>query len=142
MIRDREIGNRLVLEGASTKIVDVVTDGREFESEETLACAEIAQMQQKVDLGSDRTALLEGTDRSLLDSASDASSDFWRFGQTPPALQSALSRSLFPVAAKTALSAKKAACRLDSGKCLTQPVSAANTAGNLSGSRSTWSTIE
>lgn len=41
-------------------VVDVIADGREFETKETLAGSEKAQMQEKVDLGADRAAVLEG----------------------------------------------------------------------------------
>lgn len=59
VVRDREIGDRLIVEVAPTQIIDIVTDGRQLEAKETLASSEIARVQQKVDLGSDRAALLK-----------------------------------------------------------------------------------
>ena len=59
VVRNREIGNRLVVEVAPAQIVDVVAHGRQLEAEEMLASAEIAQVQQKVDFGADRAALLQ-----------------------------------------------------------------------------------
>ena len=57
--RDRQVGHGHVVEVASAQIVDVVADRRELEAEEALAGAEVAQVQQEVDLGADRAALLE-----------------------------------------------------------------------------------
>jgi hypothetical protein len=59
MVRDCEIGNRPVVEVALAQIVDVVAYSRELEVEEALAGAEVAQMKQEVDLGTNRPALLE-----------------------------------------------------------------------------------
>jgi len=42
MIRDREIGDRLVVEVAPAQIVDIVPDSRKLEAEEPLAGSKIA----------------------------------------------------------------------------------------------------
>jgi hypothetical protein len=60
MIRDREIGDRLVVEVAPAQIVDIVSDGRKLEAEKPLAGSKIAQVQQKMQLGAGRAALLQG----------------------------------------------------------------------------------
>jgi hypothetical protein len=57
MQRDRQVGHWHVVEVAPTQIIDIVAHGGEFEAQEALAGAEVAQMQQKVDLGADRAAL-------------------------------------------------------------------------------------
>ena len=59
MQRDRQVGHCHVVEVASTQIVNIVADGRKLEAEEALAGAEVAQKQQKVDLGADRAALFQ-----------------------------------------------------------------------------------
>jgi len=59
MVRDCEIGNRLVIEVASAQIVDVFAYRWKLEAEEALAGAEVPQMQQEMDLGANRPTLLE-----------------------------------------------------------------------------------
>ncbi len=59
VVGDREVGNRLVVEVASMQIINIVADGRQLEAKETLAGSKVPLVQQKVDLGSERAALLE-----------------------------------------------------------------------------------
>nr|WP_248595207.1 MULTISPECIES: hypothetical protein [Candidatus Accumulibacter] len=42
MVRDREVGDRLVVEVAPAQIVDVVAHSRQFEAEGVLASTEVA----------------------------------------------------------------------------------------------------
>ncbi|MBK1630433.1 hypothetical protein CKO31_06670 [Thiohalocapsa halophila] len=60
MQRNGQIGHGDVVEIAPAQVVGVVAHRRQLEATEALAGSEVAQMQQQVDLGTDRAALLDG----------------------------------------------------------------------------------
>ena len=60
MQRDGQVGHGDVVEVTPAQVIDVVAHRRQLEAEKALAGAEVAQVQQEVDLGADRTALLDG----------------------------------------------------------------------------------
>jgi hypothetical protein len=60
MQRNGQIGHGDVVEIAPAQVVGVVAHRRRLEAKAALASLEVAEVQQQVDLGTDRAALLDG----------------------------------------------------------------------------------